>query len=164
MSESLLAQYAAFVGKDIEFTEGVDDLEAYPEVGMRATVLSFKINQNNVGSLEVSYAKFDAYNAELETHNYYDRGHNPVLTAREAGCYTETEIIYTDAKPPFKLLSPELNAIMEEWKTDQMETKISYSAWVTQKLLEARLEVAGNAADNTKPEAESITYVTRLKP
>lgn len=154
-------EYRALVGQDIEFIKDVEDLECYPETGMRATVLGYTAIHDNLGKLLVSYAKFDQYNAALEAHNYYDKNGEPRLTAREAGCYTETETIVVDEDPRFRIckpLEPEVSNILTEWSSSVADHQLSYSAWTTQQLIAARQQLA---ILTEKPEGERNT---RLKP
>jgi hypothetical protein len=151
------------------FNKGIEDLEAYPETGMRATVIGFSVERDDVGKVRVSYKKFDEYNKQFESSNYYDAQGKPVLTARESGNYNEGETLYTDVNParakkiPFKLLAPELDNIMEEWRTEQKGKSVGvpYAAWVTQKLVEARLE---NVLVQLDDKEGAATRQARVKP
>lgn len=141
-----MVDYTAFIGQDIEFNKKVEDLEAYPEKGMRATVLSCDVSREDEDLIKVtvSYAKFDEYNKQFESSNYYDKDGNPVLNARQAGVYKETETLYTDSADSHQwctLLKPEFADLITEWKKDSQDKGESYNAWATKKLIEAREQI-----------------------
>lgn len=79
---------------EIEFNEGVNDLETYPEPRMRATITSASMDHDNVVKLYVDYSKYDTYNKQFESSNYFDKSGCAVLTARQAGQYKERDTIY----------------------------------------------------------------------
>jgi hypothetical protein len=166
--------YASFVGHDIEFNKAVEDTAecvtpVYPEKGMRASVLKCELTElcyrhGDVIALTVSYTKFDEYNKQFESANYYDEYGRPVLTAREANFYTETNTLYVDPKVKIcRLVTPELDNLVDEWKNAKQDHGISYSDWVSQKLIEARLELTNTRA-TIKSQPTDINYVNRLRP
>lgn len=81
---------------NVEFVSGVEDLEAYPEAGMRATITSVirDHDDEDVFIVGLDFTEHDEFNKAFESTNYFDRNGNPTLTAREAGCYLLKENIY----------------------------------------------------------------------
>jgi hypothetical protein len=102
-------------GKEIEFSYRAEDLECYPENGMRARVLNVtedKFHSDDDGQVwvvTVDYTDFDSHNRAFESSNYYDKNGNPGLTARQAGFYKETEDLYLPA--------PAFHAPDEMWES-----------------------------------------------
>jgi hypothetical protein len=85
------------IGKVIEFTAGVADLEVYAEEGMKARVKGFRlICEGEVVEMVVDYSEFEKHNEGFESANYYDDNGNPILTAREAGFYEPRDTIFLD--------------------------------------------------------------------
>jgi hypothetical protein len=88
------------IGKTIQFTSMIEDMEAYPEAGMRARIVDITpkytsdpdINEH-IYDIKFDYSEFDEFNLKLESHNYYDNHHVPCLTAREAKMYSVVEKI-----------------------------------------------------------------------
>lgn len=81
-------------GRTVQFTDAAEDLECYAEIGMKAVLLEARQDHPEVWVLFLDYAPFDAHNLPLEQSNYYDKNHNPCLTAREAGFYKARDTIY----------------------------------------------------------------------
>jgi hypothetical protein len=88
------------IGKTIQFTSKIEEIEAYAEKGMRARVVS--INEkythrpdihDHVYEIKFDYSEFDEFNKNLESSNYYDRNNVACLTAREVGVYEPVEVI-----------------------------------------------------------------------
>lgn len=89
------------VGKVVQFTTKIEDMEAYPERGMRARIVSVDEEDTNrtdlhehLFKIKFDYSDFDDFNKSLESSNYYDRNGNACLTAREANQYEQQEVIY----------------------------------------------------------------------
>lgn len=89
------------VGKTVQFTSKIEDMEAYPEKGMRARIVSIDEEDTHMSDLHdhiykitFDYSEFDEFNKSLESANYYDGKGVACLTAREAGMYDEQETIY----------------------------------------------------------------------
>lgn len=127
---------------DVEFKEKIEDLESYPEKGMRATVTGAVIDHEEydgdaVIRLFVDYSKFDAENASLEAHNYYDKNGEPTLTAREAGWYKIKDTLYVmandDAEAYLTILAKQTTELFEEYKASN--STLSYVAWLESKVL-----------------------------
>ena len=92
----------------VRFTSKIEDLEAYPEHNMGATIrkMDFVPNAEGVLKIEFDYSEFDALNAPMESSNYYDADGNACLTAREANMYQLRETIYFDVDTdPFEYLT-----------------------------------------------------------
>jgi len=90
-----------WIGKKVVFTDRIEEMECYPEVGMRARVVA--INSEDTDSddlhehvycIKFDYSEYDDFNRLLETANYYGRDGIPNKTARESGHYSKTETIY----------------------------------------------------------------------
>lgn len=117
----------------VEFTKGVGDLECYPEKGMRATIVGIlEDSDRDVLKLRVSYEKFDEFNKAFESHNYFDRAGQPVLTAREAGYYHVEETIYVmaddDVDKYMKILSNGSSSLYDAYVAAKPD--ISYTLWL----------------------------------
>lgn len=90
-----------WIGKQIVFTKRIEEMEAYPEQGMRARITRIDPEdtdsddlKDHVYRIEFDYSEYDNFNRLLETANYYGRGSIPDKTAREAGHYETVETIY----------------------------------------------------------------------
>lgn len=90
-----------WIGKRVRFTKRIEEMEAYPEQGMRARIT--KIDPEDTDSddldqhvyrIEFDYAEYDEFNRLLETANYYGIDYIANKTAREAGHYKTVETIY----------------------------------------------------------------------
>jgi hypothetical protein len=89
------------VGKTVQFTEKMEDIEAYPESGMRARILSVceqdtdkKDLHDHLYLIVFDYSEFDDFNRQFESNNYYDKNGVACLNAREANQYQMQETIY----------------------------------------------------------------------
>lgn len=117
----------------VEFVHGIEDLECYPEKGMRATIISIADDRDHdVMKMRVSYEKFDEFNKAFESHNYFDRAGQPVLTAREANYYTVEETIYVmasdDINKYMQILSESSTALYDAYRLEA--PSISYTLWL----------------------------------
>ena len=92
------------IGKVVTFRPAIEDMEAYPEGGMKARIR--KVCQEDTESDDLyehvyqivfDYSEFDQTNRNFESSNYYDSQGAAVLNAREAGLYSEIETIYFGA-------------------------------------------------------------------
>lgn len=86
-----------FVGKNIEFLAGVDNLEDYAEPNMRARVIGWSDMGDGCIVVSLDYSDFDEYNKKFESRNYFDRNGTPCLSAREAGYYKVKDHIFMEA-------------------------------------------------------------------
>jgi hypothetical protein len=93
--------YLSLVGKDIQFTSDIEEMEAYPEGGMCARIvdiiahdISSEDLQDHLYKIVFDYSEFDQFNVHLEASNYYDKHGIACLTAREANMYKEVETIW----------------------------------------------------------------------
>lgn len=80
----------------VTFGKGIDDLESYPESGMRARVVGVDLSDCDVYKLKVDYSEFDDFNKQFESANYYDKSGQATLNAREAGYYKVEDVLYVD--------------------------------------------------------------------
>jgi hypothetical protein len=90
----------AFKDTHIEFTKyAADNLEAYPDAGMRAVLVGVSFSHHDVILLHMDYTVWRSRNLEIESYNknFYDRNNVPCLTATEAGCYRPQDTIYVMA-------------------------------------------------------------------
>ena len=85
----------------IEFKKDVDAWAQYPEANMRAQITNGRLdyNEDEVGRITFDYTKFDDFNKQFESSDYYDKNqvHKnqvPCLTARQAGLYNPVDTIY----------------------------------------------------------------------
>ena len=93
-ARALCALVAASDKIAVEFGPQIEDLEGYPEPGMRAHIIRVGRFDDDVLIVTVRYAEFEDVNRGLETPNYYDADGAPTLTAREAGLYRQEENLY----------------------------------------------------------------------
>lgn len=76
--------------------------------GMRAKVVSEEEYRDEWDDgpftlVKLDFSEFESYNAQFESHNYYDNEGSPRLTAREAGCYEPVQVyVVSGYKYPFK--------------------------------------------------------------
>jgi len=124
----------------IEFEDGIEELENYPESGMRAHLMDVSIRHDDVAVLKVNYAAFDAHNQALETANYWAPGDGgATLTAREAGHYTVDDEHYVSASDDLKsllsLISNEKTQLINEFLSSG---KDNYVQWLEEQLLVMR--------------------------
>lgn len=133
---------------DVEFTKNILDLEGYPEPGMRATIIAVTTGgQDDVVKVRVSYEKYDDFNQQFESHNYWGvlaRDQDPSAaeyTARETGWYKVEDVIYVmaddDVSNYMTILEP--NEMFETWNASLKE--VSYVTWLENRvrLLEKQL-------------------------
>lgn len=86
---------------EVSCLEKVEDLEAYPDKGMRLTITGGRHDHDGVIILNVSYEKYESYNEAFEKRNYYDKNHVACLNAREAGWYkVEDKLFVMDSDGP----------------------------------------------------------------
>lgn len=132
---------------DVEFVKGVEDLECYPEPGMRATIMEARLKHDDVLELRVSYLKYDDFNIRFESSNYYDGDHQPVLTAREAGYYSLKESLYVMADDDVSKIMTLLNhnELFESWFNGPKE--VSYVTWLENLVQQQRDHI--RAVDHT---------------
>jgi hypothetical protein len=117
------------IGKIVQFTSKIEEMEAYPEGGMRARIKSIRNRDTNSSDLhnhlyviKFDYTDFDEFNAALEHSNYYDKKGNACLTAREANMYEQQEEIYFGSpelwpfEDYFTLLDERQNSLIVRFK------------------------------------------------
>lgn len=126
---------------NVEFVKGAADyVEAYPEGGMRATILDIHVDEPDVLFLRVSYAAFDEYNKAYESSNFYDKDGQPTLTAREANCYTLNENLYVMGADRinrlFTLMGVTVSKLHEQYKAECGDKGITYVQWLEAKVLD----------------------------
>jgi hypothetical protein len=101
MKRKYLMQH--LVGKEIQFTNKIEEMEAYSEGGMRARIVSITEEDTDSANkhdhifiITFDYSEYDEYNKRFETANYYGPGRDAVAdkTAREVGQYHLQEKIY----------------------------------------------------------------------
>lgn len=122
----------------IEFVPGVEDLECYPETGMRATLVSItEDGDKDLVKLHVNYEDFDEFNTAFESRNYFDREGKPVLTAREAGYYHEDETIYVMGSDKvdkwLRIIDDGATALYAAFRLEA--PGISYTRWLENKIM-----------------------------
>jgi hypothetical protein len=125
----------------VECGKRIEDLEDYPEPGMRMMVLGGTVDNQDIARVAVDFEPFDAHNRAFESANYYDSDRVPRLTAREKGSYkpkTNLHFMATDELQGWlTVLENETTALAVEYLA-QPEPRPSYVAWLEQQLLQAR--------------------------
>jgi hypothetical protein len=130
----------------IEFGEKIETLEAYPDAKMRAHLVSVVLQQpDDVAVLSVDYSAFDEFNKAFEQSNYFDKGGQPTLTARQAGYYRLQDNLYVMADDDLEagilsLLPTNSLALFNEFLSSG---QASYVSWLEEKLLAARAPLEG---------------------
>ena len=80
-------ELAALMGKVICFNNEVEKNEIDFDAGMKARVIGFRVVDNDVFQLKVSFTEFEEVNKSLMLRNYYDNNHNPTLKWCETRSY-----------------------------------------------------------------------------
>ena len=78
-------------------TSAIEDLEGYPEKGMRARVVGCATKRDDMMALTFDFSEFETHNAPFESANYFDKAGHATLTARENGAYKPQESFYVMA-------------------------------------------------------------------
>lgn len=120
-------------------TSAIEDLEGYPERGMRARIVSVTPEQDDMVAVEFDFSEFDAHNMAFESRNYYDKAGAPTLTAREYGAYQSREKFYFMADDALdKYLAFESDARMKLYGLFVVSgSKATYVQWLEGRLLDA---------------------------
>lgn len=116
--------------------------EDYLEAGMlaRVTGITDDRHDRDMYRIHFSFSEFNEHNQKMETPNYYDQNHNPVLTATAAGKVPAgfNDICYA-MLPQFE---SDLELVESKWFIKYTEdktvgkTNLGYTAW-----LESRLDL-----------------------
>lgn len=126
-------------GLVIEFGEGVEDIDAYPETNMRARLLGVEIRPDDIAILKVDYSLFDEFNKSFESANYWDNFGTPRLTAREAGYYKAQEDIAVTASRDLasvvSILDDKTRSLISEYEASSHK---NYVRWLEDQLMAAR--------------------------
>lgn len=135
-----------WIGKRIVFTNKIEEVEAYPEGGMRARIVSIFDEDtdsddpyDHVYGIQFDYSEYDDFNRLLETANYYGKDNIPNKTAREAGYYEVLETIYFGSpelypfEDYFRVASKHHEKLHEQFRTSGEH---NYVEW-----LESQVEV-----------------------
>lgn len=135
---------------DVEFLASVEALEGYAEPHMRATIVDAEDYGDSTVRIKLSYAKYDEYNRQFESANYFDRNQNPVWTAREAGHYNVDDHIFVMDTDKFDTLFKELKDTRLFDQYTAACTGESYVAWLEGQLTSANAYIKSvNEALNT---------------
>lgn len=126
---------------NVEFVkDAMDYAEAYPEGGMRATVLDITTDDEDVLRLHLSFEAFDEYNKAFESHNYFDRDGQPTLTARDAGYYSVKDHVYVmagdDISTYFTLMGTSASKLHQQYLDECGDKGITYVQWLEAKVLD----------------------------
>ena len=80
----------------VTFKKPVEDQEGYMECGMRGRLVGVREVDRSGDTIcfQLDLREFDDFNKTFERSNYYDKGGQPTLTAREAGFYKPDETVY----------------------------------------------------------------------
>lgn len=114
---------------NVVFTKRIEDLENYPELGMRGKLLRIQSDRDGVLLVYFDYGAWRDHNVERESTNYYDKNGVACLTATSAGLYKAQDCVFVmETDDPNKYMS-----ILEE-----TAVKAPY------KLTEADIEVLDN--------------------
>lgn len=123
----------------IEFGKEASEFEVFAEVGMRAHLKSVEYRAADEVVLEVDYSAFEEHNKSFEVVDYYDKNHQPILTAREAGAYTGEDSFYVAANQKtdeiFTVLSDDQSALIKEFAASSAS---NYVQWLEEQLIAAR--------------------------
>jgi hypothetical protein len=134
------------IGKEIQFTSKIEDMEAYPEGGMRAQIKDIKTQDlhrtdlhDHIYIIEFDYSKYDEYNKQFESANYYAGINTRVAdkTAREVGQYQVQEKIYFGSpvlwpfEEYFTILNEKSQRLFAEFKATG---ETNYVEWLESKV------------------------------
>lgn len=133
------------IGKAVCFTSKIEEMDSYPEKGMRGRIISITEEDTDAADLhehvyiiKFDYTEFDQFNTAFESANYYGSGRVPCLTAREANMYEPQEKIYFGSpklwpfEDYFTLLDENQNKLLQMFKESGKE---SYVSWLEKKVL-----------------------------
>ena len=124
----------------VTFKAEVEDLEGYPEAGMKARIVSAQDHHDDVVRIMFDFSDFDAHNKTLEKSNYYDKQGKPTLTAREAGFYKPADHLFflrdDEVTRYFDIANDASTALLAEFSASG--TTSSYVGWLEQELAKAR--------------------------
>ena len=138
-------KFGELVGRvdfNVEFVGKTADLETYAEPGMRAVVVNIKEDYHDemdtVLVIAVDYSKYDEFNKQFETYNYYDKEGIACLNARQAGWYKPVDTIYVMADDNVEdymtLINEASNNLYEMFLAAKVDK--SYTQWLEQVLVD----------------------------
>ena len=78
----------------ITFMPDCENLESYPEAGMKARVLEVIPDDDDIYRVKVDFEPFAEHNKAFESANYFDKNGKPTLTAHQAGYYKPVDVFY----------------------------------------------------------------------
>lgn len=79
-----------FENEQIVFLQGIEEFDAYPEAGMKATVVAVEeLPEEGLFEIFLDYSKYEEHNSRLETHRFVRD--KRMVTARELGEYEVRE-------------------------------------------------------------------------
>lgn len=132
-----IEQVRALVGKDVQFTKKIEDTEWYAEDGMRGTITSVIVQDDDpkdmVIKIGVSFAKFDEFNKQFETSNYFNNVGDACLTARQANMYHVEDHYYAgnDVLEHMIPLDDATATLLRFFETDKAANPdLTYVAWL----------------------------------
>lgn len=122
----------------VTFTPKIEQLEGYPEGGMKAAILSAGAEADGVVWLRVDYAPYREHNLPLEKSNYWDGSGRASLTCTEAGYYEPVENLYFmgDNRVSDYMIEG-TNELFTEFMTDQgagYTTASTYVEWLEEQV------------------------------
>ena len=120
-------------------TSAIEDLDGYPERGMRARIVGIEPKRDDMVNVEFDFTEFDGHNRAFESSNYYDKSGHPTLTARDYGAYHPREKFYfmaDDALAKYLTLESDARvALYSEFVASSVEA--SYVQWLEDRVLVA---------------------------
>lgn len=118
----------------VTFNKRVEGKYCYAESHMRARVIGAEFCHDDVIKFKVDYSEFEEFNKAYESAKYYDDKVYPTLTARQAGRYKVTEIIYegADSEVCFDVEESNRLKVYELYKQDSND--LSYVQWLEDKV------------------------------
>lgn len=125
---------------EVAFKPEIENFETYAEPNMRCTISKAELMGSDPSIVKVvfNYEKFDEFNKQFESANYYDKNREPCLTAREAKMYKVSEENYFDAETPvseiFEFLDSNSILLYSEYLALNAASELSYVAWLELKV------------------------------
>lgn len=130
-------------GRIVAFGPGIEDSEGYAEPGMRARLITIRIEHSDVYVVTFDFSEFADHNRPYEQANYYDKNGVACLNARQAGYYSDQEDyhlpepagwqpnIFTVIEDAARL------ALIEDYtrETHALAEKPSYTVWLEDRLI-----------------------------
>lgn len=123
----------------VRFKPEIENMETCLEVGMLAQLTGVKDTGDGCVELVFNQKAFTGHNRQFERSDYFDKNGRPVLTAREAGQYSDIEQVWSDLRTDGTL--PYLQDLLDIVSQDEV-AQLTGSEAIYAKYLELRTDEA----------------------